>query len=92
MHEFVWSLPPMKLRMRNENDTLGNVHHTLFLRKELSSTLIVNEGILLDSGVPQFLQQPHIAPNRPLGVLQFQPHQILVVCHNSPNGFHDIIL
>ena len=34
MHEFVWSLPPMKLRMRNENDTLGNVHHKLITTKE----------------------------------------------------------
>ena len=68
-----------------------DIHQTLFLRKELSSILIVNEGTLLDTRVPQFHQQPHIAPNRTFGVLQFQAHQILEVGHNLPHGFHDIL-
>ena len=80
MHELGRSLPPMELSMRNEIDTLGNIHHTPFLRKELSSILVVNEGFLLDTRVPQFHQQPHMAQ---LGVLQFQAHQVLEVGHKK---------
>ena len=92
MREFEWILPPMKLSRKNQNDSLGFIHRTLFLREGLSLILVVNAGILLDSGVPQFLQQPHIAPNRALGVLQFQAHQILEVGHSSPHAFHDILV
>ena len=50
--------PPIKLSGKNENDTVENMHQTLFLQKEFSSIFVVNEGILLDSRVPQFLQHP----------------------------------
>ena len=92
MHEFEWSLPPMRLSRKNENGALGNIHQTLFLTKELSSILVGNEGILVDSRVPQFLQQLNIAPNRTTAILPFQAHQILEVGHNSPHLFHDILL
>jgi len=52
----------MKWSWENENEPLGNIHHTLSLRKELSSILVVNEEILFVVGVAQILLQRRMAP------------------------------
>uniref|UniRef100_A0A7C9AAZ4 Uncharacterized protein n=1 Tax=Opuntia streptacantha TaxID=393608 RepID=A0A7C9AAZ4_OPUST len=88
MHEFAWSLPPMELSRENGNEPLGNIHHSLSLRKELSSILVVNEEILFVVGVAQILLQRHLAPTRTLGVLA---HQTLEVNSNLPLGFHGML-
>jgi len=79
----------MKLASKNEYDPLKNIHHTLSLRKELSSILLMNEDILLAARVAQILLQRHMAPTRALGVLL--AHQTLEANFNPPLGFHGML-
>ena len=83
------NLPPMKLSREYENEPLGNIHHSLSLRKELSSILIVNEEIPFVVGVAQILLHRHMTPTRTLGVLA---HYTLEVNSNLPLGVHGMII
>jgi len=73
------------LSLKDENDSLENIHQSFSLRKELSSILVVNEAIPLESRIAQILEQLHIAPTRMLGVLQLHAHQMSEVGSNLPH-------
>ena len=78
----------MKLSREYENEPLGNIHHSLSLRKELSSILVVNEEIPFVVGVAQVLLHRHMTPTRTLGVLA---HYTLEVNFNLPLGVHGML-